>query len=500
MKKANLILCSEYTVGEVDKRVFGSFIEHLGRAVYGGIYEPGHPAADKNGFRTDVIELIKAIDVPVVRYPGGNFVSGYNWEDGVGPVQLRPKRQELAWESLETNEFGTNEFMTWCKAASTQPLMAVNLGTRGAESARNLVEYCNHPGGTYWSDLRISHGYRKPHGVKYWCLGNEMDGDWQMGHKTAAEYGRVANEAAKLMRMTDRDIELVLCGSSSGGTRTFGEWELTVLDEAYDKVDYISLHQYFGNNDNDLPNFLAKGVELDKYIESVIACCDAIRGKKKSRHTVNLSVDEWNVWYHSHGAKFEKWTKAPSILEDVYDFADVLVVGTMLLSLLRRCDRVKIACMAQLVNVIAPIMTRTGGPAWAQTIFYPYMHVSRYGRGKVLRSSGTCTKHDTRWYMDVADVDSLAVYNDEADELTVFAANRDLEDAIPLKVKLMDFPGYDAFEYIEMAGFEPSAVNTEHSSTVVPKKRPAPHVKDGELSVKLKPMSWNVIRLKKTAL
>lgn len=497
MKKASLTVCPEYKTGEVDKNIFGSFIEHLGRAVYGGIFEPGHPCADGRGFRRDVIDLIKQIDVPVVRYPGGNFVSGYNWEDGVGPLKNRPKRLELAWDSTETNEFGTNEFIDWCREAETEPLMAVNLGTRGPDEARNLVEYCNHPGGTYWSDLRISHGYKKPHGIKYWCLGNEMDGDWQMGHKTPVEYGRVANEAAKLMRMTDNSVKLVLCGSSSGGARMFGEWENTVLDLTYDKVDYISLHQYFGNGDGDIRNFLAKGVELDRYIESVIAYCDSVRGKKHSKHRIDLSVDEWNVWYHSHGAKFEKWSKAPPILEDIYDFADALVVGSMLLSLLRRCDRVKIACMAQLVNVIAPIMTETGGGAWAQTIFYPYLHASRYGRGAVLIPVAQSSVHDTREYCGVPDIDSLAVHNAENGELTVFALNRDLLDDIPFTVKLINFPNYVPVEHIEMSGYGLNAVNTANSSPVTPKSRKAPAIENNSFTVNLNPLSWNVFRFKK---
>ncbi len=497
MKKASLLVCSDYKIGEVDKFVFGSFIEHLGRAVYGGIYEPAHPTADKNGFRRDVIDLIKQIDVPIVRYPGGNFVSGYNWEDGAGPVQNRPKRLELAWESTETNEFGTNEFVKWCREVGCEPLMAVNLGTRGPDEARNLVEYCNHPGGTYWSDLRISHGYKNPHGIKYWCLGNEMDGDWQMGHKTPLEYGRIANETAKLMKMTDNSIKLVLCGSSSGRTRTFGEWETTVLDLAYDKVDYISLHQYFGNSDGDLRSFLAKGTELDRYIETVIACCDFMQGKRHSRHHIDLSVDEWNVWYHSHGAKFEKWSTAPSILEDIYNFADALVVGSMLLSLLRHCDRVKIACMAQLVNVIAPIMTETGGGVWAQTIFYPYMHASRYGRGSVLLPKAESSTHETKDFTQVPDIDSLAVCDDEKGELTVFAINRDLSDSIPFTVKLIDFPDYAPIEHIEMSGYDLTAVNTANSSPVKPKTQKAPAVESNVFSVKLNPLSWNVFRFKK---
>ncbi len=501
MKKAKMTLAREFTIGEVDKRLFGSFIEHLGRAVYGGIYEPGHPNADENGFRDDVLKLIKMLNIPVVRYPGGNFVSGYNWLDGVGPLTQRPARLDLAWETTESNEFGTNEFMKWCHAANTEPMMAVNLGFKGPEEARNLVEYCNHPSGTYWSDLRRSHGVEQPHNVKLWCLGNEMDGPWQIGAKTAYEYGRIATETAKVMKWTDKSIELVLCGSSSSRTSTFGEWEATTLDLAYEKVDYISLHQYFGfkgegDQTAQCKNFLARSVELDEYIKTVICICDYIKGKKHSKHMVNLSLDEWNVWYHSNGAKFEKWSKAPHILEDIYNFADALVVGLMLISMLRHCDRVKVACMAQLVNVIAPIMTDDGGAAWAQTIFYPLMQVSNYGRGTALLPVIETTKHDTIDYTDVPDVESMSIFNEENGELTIFAVNRDFEESIEFDVKITDFEGYKPFENSVMAGYELTLVNNKLQCPVVPVQAPLPPVENGCLKVLLEPLSWNVIRLR----
>jgi len=291
MKKAKLIFDKEMKVSEVDKRIFGSFIEHLGRAVYGGIYEPGHPQADEKGFRKDVLELVKELQVPIVRYPGGNFVSGYNWEDGVGPVESRPKRLELAWGTIEPNYVGTNEFADWAKRAGAEVMMAVNLGTRGIDAARNLVEYCNHPEGSYYSELRKSHGYKEPHKIKVWCLGNEMDGPWQIGHKTADEYGRLALETAKVMKWVDNSIELVVCGSSSRYMKTFAEWEATVLDHTYDHVDYISLHTYYGNRDNNLPNFLARSLDMDMFIKSVIATCDYVKAKKRSKKTINLSFD-----------------------------------------------------------------------------------------------------------------------------------------------------------------------------------------------------------------
>ena len=496
MKKSEITIAREFKISDIDNRIYGSFIEHLGRAVYGGIYEPGHPSADKNGFRKDVIELIRKIDVPIVRYPGGNFVSGYNWEDGVGPVEKRPKKLELAWGSLETNEFGTNEFMDWCKAANTSPMMAVNLGTRGPEEARNLVEYCNHKGGSYWSDLRRSHGWEKPHNVKLWCLGNEMDGDWQMGHKTAYEYGRVANETAKLMKWTDPSIELVLCGSSAMGIKSFGDWEATALEQAYEKVNYISLHQYFGNAENDTENFLARSVELDNYIKTVICICDYIKGKLHSKHSVNLSVDEWNVWYHSHGAEFEKWSKAPHILEDVYNFEDALVVGLMLITLINNSDRVKVACLAQLVNVIAPIMTQDGGKAWAQTIFYPYLHASKYGRGCALRPVIKTDKHDTKSYCDVPDMDACATLSEDGTEITVFAVNRDLSEDNVITLNLTDFDEPAAIEHIEMAGYDLKAVNTADCQAVVPRNAPLPEINGKKAQIKLAPLSWNVIRFK----
>ncbi|MDR2078642.1 MAG: alpha-N-arabinofuranosidase, partial [Treponema sp.] len=281
--KGKMIIHREFSIGDADKRIYGSFIEHLGRAVYGGIYEPDHGEADELGFRKDVIGLVRKLNVPIVRYPGGNFVSGYNWEDGVGPVEQRPVRQDLAWMTLEPNRIGTNEFVSWARRAGTEVMMAVNLGTRGPDAARNLVEYCNFPKGTAWSDLRRSHGYEAPHNIKLWCLGNEMDGPWQICHRNAGEYGRIAAEAAKVMKWTDPSIELVACGSSNARMPSFGDWESEVLDHVYDHVDYVSLHIYFGNRDNDTPNFLGKNLEMDSFIKTVTGICDLAKAKKRSR-------------------------------------------------------------------------------------------------------------------------------------------------------------------------------------------------------------------------
>jgi alpha-N-arabinofuranosidase len=498
MKKAKTTLVKDFQIGKIDRRIYGSFIEHLGRAVYGGIYDPGHPLADEDGFRTDVIDAVKRLNVPVVRYPGGNFVSGYNWEDGVGPVDKRPKRLELAWSVTETNEFGTNEFMRWCKKANTECMMAVNLGTRSVDAARNLVEYCNHPSGSYYSDLRVSHGVKEPHNVKLWCLGNEMDGPWQLGHKTAEDYGLLANEAAKAMKAVDNSIETVICGSSNYGMPTFGTWEATTLDIAYDAVDYVSLHQYFDNRRDDTPSFLAKSMDMERFIKSVVSICDYIKGKKHSRHTVNLSFDEWNVWYHSNDIPFDKWSRAPHQLEDIYNFEDALLVGLIMITLLRNCDRVKIACLAQLVNVIAPIMTENGGRMFEQTIFYPFMHMSNFGRGTVLRQVIDSPKHDTNEFSDVPDIDGVSVLSEDENSLTLFAVNRSMTDEILYEVRLIDeLGGMKPVQFIQMSGFDLKQSNGFDNSSVKPREVALPVTDGSNAEIALPPLSWNVIRFRK---
>lgn len=497
MKYAKLSLASEYRTAKIDNRLYGSFLEHLGRAVYGGIYEPGHPLADSDGFRSDVLALVKELNVPIVRYPGGNFVSGYNWTDGIGPRELRPARLELAWGSTETNEFGTDEFMKWCKKAQTAPMMAVNLGTGTPDSARSLVEYCNHTGGTYYSDLRKKNGAAAPYGVKLWCLGNEMDGNWQMGHKTEYEYGRTAAEAAKLMKWTDPSIETVLCGSSAWSMKSFGEWESTTLELAYDNVDYISMHQYHSNSDRYLENFLAKSVETESFIKSVIAACDYVQGKRHAKKQINISFDEWNVWYHSADAEFEKWSKAPRILEDVYNFADALLVGTMLNSFIRHADRIKIACLAQLVNVIAPIMTENGGAAWRQTIYYPFLFASKHARGWSLQTVCDSSRYSTKYFSEVPDVDCSAVLSEDENELVIFAVNRDLNDSITLETKLLDFEGFVPASHTALENRDPEAINTENEENVKPVSKELPQTEGKILRARLSPMSWNMIILKK---
>ncbi|WP_379145068.1 alpha-N-arabinofuranosidase [Paenibacillus sp. sgz500992] len=495
--QSSMIVDKDFKLAEVDPRVYGSFIEHLGRAVYGGIYEPGHPTADENGFRGDALQAIRTLNVPIIRYPGGNFVSGYNWEDGVGPKAERKRSLELAWWTTETNQMGTNEFAEWAKLAGSEVMMAVNLGTRGIDAARNLVEYCNHPSGSYWSDLRISHGYAAPHAFKTWCLGNEMDGPWQIGAKTAVEYGRLANETAKAMRWVDPSLELVACGSSGSGMNTFAEWEATVLDLTYDNVDFLSLHTYYNNNEDDTPNFLARSLDMDQFIDSVAAVCDYIKAKKKSRKKIYLSMDEWNVWKSQGSSRAEQhWQVAPPEFEDVYTLEDALVVGCCLISLLKHADRVKMACIAQLINVIAPIMTENGGPLWQQTTYYPYMHASVYGRGTVLHPLISSPKYDSKDFTDVPYLEAISVYNEELNEVTVFAVNRHLAEGLELAVDLRSFGAVTVLQHTVLEHEDIHATNTRSNpGTVLPHDRGTATADGGRVSALLPKASWNVIRL-----
>ena len=433
-----------------------------------------------------------------MRYPGGNFVSGYNWEDGVGDKDRRPRRLDLAWKTVETNQFGTDEFMDWTKKAKTQAMMAINLGTRGVDSARQLVEYCNHSGGTTWSDLRISHGYPDPHKIPIWCLGNEMDGNWQIGHKTAAEYGRLAQESAKVMRWIDPTIELIVCGSSHRGMDTYIDWETTVLDYTYDLVDYLSLHTYFGNRADNTPNFLAMSVGMDAFIEEVIATCDYVKAKKRSSKKMMLAFDEWNVWFHSNedDRKIEPWSIAPPQLEDVYSFEDALVVGCMLISLIKHADRVKIGCIAQLVNVIAPIMTQNGGGIYRQTIFYPYLHASTYGRGIALDLNLKSPTYEDSTFGQVPYLESVAVWNPEAEKLTIFAVNRNLDQGLSLIGDLRDFEDYRIMSHTVLEHENLKAFNSfDHPDEVKPQAYGGTEVKNGQLEGVLLKASWNVILL-----
>ena len=501
MQQARAFVHPAFVVAPVPRRLFGSFVEHMGRAVYTGIHEPGHPTAGEDGFRRDVLDLVREAGVTTVRYPGGNFVSGYRWEDGVGPVADRPRRLDPAWRSVETNEVGLNEFIQWARAAEVEPMLAVNLGTRGVQEALDLLEYANHPSGSALSDLRREHGAVEPHDIRMWCLGNEMDGPWQLGHKTATEYGRLAAETARAMRQFDPGLELVVCGSSSRTMPTFGSWEATVLEHTYELVDHISAHAYYQLHGDDHASFLASSADMDRFIREVVATADHVGARLGSDRQIDISFDEWNVWYLEElmAARSEvgqDWTFAPRISEEAYTVLDAVVVGSLLITLLRHADRVTAASQAQLVNTLAMIRTEPGGPAWRQSTFHPFALTARHGRGTVLDLRLDAPVVATRLHGEVAVLDCVATHDAEAGLVTFFIVNRHPSDQVTLACDLRSFGQATVRDAVLLGDEDLTAANTQDApDRVVPREHPHAEVREGALKALLPPASWSMVVL-----
>jgi alpha-N-arabinofuranosidase len=496
MLDARLSLDPRSPIGTIDRRLFGSFIEHLGRAVYDGIHEPSHPTADGNGFRQDVIELVKELGVSTIRYPGGNFVSGFRWEDSVGPVAERPRRLDLAWHSTETNEVGLHEFSDWLEAVGSELMLAVNLGTRGTAEALELLEYTNLASGTARADARRANGREEPFDVRMWCLGNEMDGPWQLGHSSAEDYGKKAAMTASAMRSFDPDLQLVVCGSSSSSMPTFGEWERVVLSHCYDDVDYISCHAYYEEK-GDRASFLASGVDMDRFIDAVVATADHVKAVRGSSRTIDLSFDEWNIWYNEKFETVDKitgvdnWPVAPRLLEDEYTVTDAVVFGSLMISLLKHADRVTSASLAQLVNVIAPIMTEPGGPAWRQTTFFPFAETSAHARGVAVDVTLDAPGYDTARYGTVPVVDAVASYDAEAGRAAVFLVNRSQDAPLRVSVQLASALGaITAADAVVLHDDDPTASNTLAHPDRVSLKGLEVQVDGTSIVLELPPVSW----------
>lgn len=502
MPSAHLTLDPHFSIGAVRRRIFGGFVEHLGRHVYDGIHEPAHPSADADGFRSDVIDLVKELGVSTIRYPGGNFVSGFRWEDSVGPVDQRPRRLDLAWHSTETNEVGLHEFSRWLEKVGSDMMMAVNLGTRGTLEAIDLLEYSNLPGGTALSQQRIDNGRTEPFDIKVWCLGNEMDGPWQLGHRSADDYGKIAAQTAKGLRQLDPSIELVVCGSSSAHMPTFGEWERVVLTHTYDDVDMISCHAYYEEKNGDLGSFLASAVDMDGFIETVVATADHVGAVRGSKKRIDISFDEWNVWYIDRFHNVDKiegidnWPVAPRLLEDVYSVADAVVFGNLMISLLKHSDRVASASLAQLVNVIAPIMTEPNGPAWRQTTFFPFSITSRLAVGDALQVKLDSPTYTTEVYGEVPLIDAVATHDAENGRSALFLVNRSQTDALTVTVDVAALGEVSVLESHTLSDEDVYAKNTlEDRERVAPSTNESAVVIDGALTITLPPVSWTALSL-----
>jgi len=503
MKKAEIFVNKNFVVGEIDRRIFGSFIEHLGRAVYTGIYEPGHPTATKEGFRQDVIDAIKELNVSVVRYPGGNYVSGFNWRDSIG--DYRPRRLELAWLTIETNQFGIHEFAKWCDCANVEPMMAINMGTDSIKSAAEEVEYCNHENGTDISELRIKNGAKDPFNFKLWCIGNEMDGGWQIGHLSADEYGKKARETAKIMRLAngeqwntplDKRLKLVVTGSSAKEMPTFPDWDRTVLEYTYDLVDYLSMHRYYAynkNGKNPIADFLGAPTDMDEFIKTIEGTIAYVKAKNRINKEVYISFDEWNIWDSTVPSTHEVWDIAPAIFESKYSFLDSLVVAGLMNTLLNHANSVKVACLAQLVNTIAPITTKAGGGILKQTIFYPFALASNNASGVTLQSQNTSDSFDSS-YGRSKEINQAVTYNKETGELTFLICNFANEE-IEINSDISSFGNAKVVDSKVMSSEDLFATNDfGNEFNIVPVPQDVKIAKNA-LNFTAKPYSYNFIKV-----
>lgn len=491
MEKTTINLHTEFKIAPVDPRIFGGFLEHMGRAVYQGIYEPESAQSDEAGYRRDVLDRLRQLDMTTIRYPGGNFASGYHWQDGIGPRATRPTMRELAWQSMEPNQFGTDEFLQLCQQMKWTPMLTANLGTGSPEEARNWVEYCNSPTGTRYANMRASNGSQQPYAVPLWCLGNEMDGPWQIGHVPADQYAIRAQQAAKLMKDTDKSIELVVCGSSGIGLSSYMEWDRQILDHMGEFIDYISLHRYVGNPNHDTLDYLAVTNSIDRQIEEMDAVCRFIQAKHRSKKRALLCFDEWNVWYKNMQMDGEG-KFAPHLIEEVYNLEDALVVAGFLHSFVRHADVVKIANLAQIVNVIAPLLTREN-EVLTQSIFYPFEMFSKRRTGislqPVVKGPGYEGATNGRAFY----IDSSAILDE--DKLHVFLTNRSLNETA--EVIVLADKAIVACESAEIitAPEAKSANSFENPNVVIAKPFDTIHIESHQLQCKLPPLSFAAITL-----
>jgi alpha-N-arabinofuranosidase len=502
--KAKYVLDKDYVIGEIDRRLFGSFAEHLGRTVYNGLYEPGHPLADEQGFRKDVLQAVKDAGITLVRYPGGNFASGYDWKDGIGPIDRRPKRRELAWTAIETNKMGTDEFADWSCKAGVEFMGTVNLGTGTIQSAGDIVDYCNLESGTEWSDLRRRNGHAEPHNVKLWCLGNEMDGPWQIGALSPEDYAKKALEAAKIMKWTDPSIELVACGSCCCETPTYPDWDRLVLERVYDKIEYLSLHRYytyvkdrqlFYRVEDDRSDVPFAPVDMEAFLHTVISAADLTKSKLKSSKTINISCDEWNVISSTPlSPPRVPWKESYEDGEDVFNVVEALVCGGLLCAFVHNADRVKIAGQSLLVNVGGMFYTKVGGGLVKNTTFYPFRDMATYARGVALFDKLSCPSLKTNHHGEAPALKTAASYDETTGSLNVFVVNYSASP-IELDMDMRSFGKVEGIEHIVLAGDRETDMNSfAEPDKVAPRSAKLGKTEGGKVSVVLPGASWNTLR------
>jgi len=489
--RARVKIDTERVISEIDPKIYGNFAEHLGRCIDGGIFEEKSPLSDANGYRRDVLEAAKNLNVTILRWPGGNFSSNYHWMDGIGPRDQRPPRLEMAWGTVESNRFGTHEFLGYTEMLGTEPYICANLGTGTWVEAQRWVEYCNSSEDTAMTRLRKQNGRQQPWKVTYWGLGNEMDGPWQMGHRSAEDYGKFALEAAKLMKLTDPTVKLVAAGSSNfGAGANWTEWNRTVLEHLKHHADYLSLHTYVGNHQNDHNEFMASSLEIDDRIrtaEGIIRA--ALSGEPRSRR-IYIAFDEWNVWYRARGAR----QRGRRILEEHYNLEDALVVATCLNTFVNNSHIVKIANLAQLVNVIAPIFTNEQG-LFLQTIYYPLQLFANNTKGTALELFAECPQYTSKRFGDVPYLDTSAAYDNGT--LVLNVVNRHESEGIEAELESEDKRFAGSVEVAEVNGPDINAQN-DFGSTLVKTVRRTVSAEGQKLRYRFPAHSYTMLKAKLT--
>ena len=486
--KARVKIDTERVIADIDPKIYGNFIEHLGRCIEGGVFEEKSPLSDADGYRRDVLEAVRKLNVTVLRWPGGNFSSNYMWKDGIGPRDQRPPRLEMAWGTVESNRFGTHEFLRYIEMlGATEPYICANLGTGTWTDAQQWVEYCNSSEDTEMTRLRRRNGRRDPWKVTYWGLGNEMDGPWQMGHRSAEDYGKFALEAAKLMKWTDPKVKLIAAGSSNfGPTADWTGWNRTVLDYLKHHVDYLSLHRYVGNSDNDYYDFLASSLDLSDKIETAEGIIRASLSGEPRDRKIYIAFDEWNVWYRARGNS----QRGRRILEEHYNLEDALVVATFLNAFVNHSHIVKIANMAQLVNVIAPIFTNEKG-LYLQTIYYPLQLFANNTKGKALELLVDSPRYKSKRFDGVSYLDVSAGYDNGSLVLNVVNRHKDQPVEVDFVAEDKSFSG--PFAVTEVNGPDLKSENNFDSATVRPKESSVTAERNS-LKLRLAPHSYTMLK------
>lgn len=530
-KKAKVVVHPAYEIGEIDPRLYSAFLEPIGNMVNGSMYNPKHPTADADGLRHDFIDALKKTDLPAVRLPGGNFVSGWQWKDSIGPKEKRRAHLDLAWHQYIDNMVGHDEYLKWAELVGTEPLYTINMGTGGIQDAVDIVEYTNHKGGTYWSDLRAEYGHAEPYNVKTWYIGNEPDGYWQIGswEKDPAGYGNLTNEVSKLMKWTDPRIETIAAVSCSPNMLHYPDWDLEVMKQCYHSVDYISMHHYQSVLDGDLPTFLGASRYFEDYINTEVAMCDYVAAKLKSPKKMMLSFDEYATHmrpggelhygrgeYLHYKAHYVFDPSREHVRHDPDnmmgrprrggDMLNALANASTLMAFIRHADRVKIGCMTGGLGVLA---STDREHVWATASAYPYTQLMRYGRGTSLRTSVDCDTYDIPSYIvddtnqyyeqeGVDFIDTAAAYDKASGEVNVFVVNRNWESSNDVELDLAGFEGLSFIEHIEMYTDDLEKANTwETPDAIRPVVNANAKFEGGKLSANVKAMSWNIFRFKK---